>query len=179
MLRNCHFPVRLTLLSDFYYYSFQWKHRGPQWAHPEATIYRGSKTLLPNSLRMGLQGEGWALLARFRRWRELGTLANAGWHCSSCFATVAEMQTKMHSFSHQELDKPENNNARAIMSRVRMGQACLGARIRYTTRSGQGNWMCRTISWSKIKRRGGSNTLSIVMARMLGSMIGRLPCGRA
>jgi beta-1,4-mannosyl-glycoprotein beta-1,4-N-acetylglucosaminyltransferase len=126
VLRNCHFPLRLSLLSDFYYYSFQWKHRGPQWAHPETTIYRGSKTLLPNSLRMGLQEEGWGLLMRLRRWRELGTLANAGWHCSSCFATVAEMQTKMHSFSHQELDKPENNNARAIMSRVRTGQDLFG-----------------------------------------------------
>ena len=65
-------------------------------------------------------------MARLRRWREQGTLANAGWHCSSCFATVAEMQTKMHSFSHQELDKPENNNAHAIMSRVRMGQDLFG-----------------------------------------------------
>ena len=36
------------------------------------------------------------------------------------------MQTKMHSFSHQELDKPENNNARAIMSRVRTGQDLFG-----------------------------------------------------
>ena len=36
------------------------------------------------------------------------------------------MQTKMHSFSHQELDKPENSNARAIMSRVRMGQDLFG-----------------------------------------------------
>ena len=111
VLRNCQFPVRLTLLSDFYYYSFQWKHRGPQWAHPEATIYRGSRTLLPNTLRMGLLEEGREPLARLRKWRESGTLANAGWHCSSCFATVAEMQTKMHSFSHQELDTPENNDA--------------------------------------------------------------------
>jgi beta-1,4-mannosyl-glycoprotein beta-1,4-N-acetylglucosaminyltransferase len=126
VLRNCQFPAQLTLLSDFYYYSFQWKHRGSQWAHPEATVYRGSKTLLPNALRMGLLEEGWEPLARLRKWRELGTLANAGWHCSSCFATVAEMQTKMHSFSHQELDTPENNNARAIMSRVRTGQDLFG-----------------------------------------------------
>jgi beta-1,4-mannosyl-glycoprotein beta-1,4-N-acetylglucosaminyltransferase len=126
VLRNCQFPARLTLLSDFYYYSFQWKHRGPQWAHPEATVYRESRTLLPNALRMGQLEEGWEPLARLRRWRERAKLANAGWHCSSCFATVAEMQTKMHSFSHQELDTPANNDARAIMSRVRTGQDLFG-----------------------------------------------------
>jgi beta-1,4-mannosyl-glycoprotein beta-1,4-N-acetylglucosaminyltransferase len=127
VLRNCEFPARLTLLSDFYYYSFQWRHRGPQWAHPEATIYRGAETLAPETLRMGkLEDTIWAPLARLKRWRDRGTLAKAGWHCSSCFATVAEMQTKMHSFSHQELDTPENSNARAIMARVRTGQDLFG-----------------------------------------------------
>lgn len=126
VLRHCEFPPRLTLRSDFYYYSFQWRHRGPQWAHPEATVYRGSETLLPNTLRQGLLDEGWAPLASFRRWRDRGTLLNAGWHCSSCFATVAEMQTKLHSFSHQELDTPENSDARVMMGRVREGKDLFG-----------------------------------------------------
>jgi beta-1,4-mannosyl-glycoprotein beta-1,4-N-acetylglucosaminyltransferase len=127
VLRNCLFPTRLTLLSDFYYYSFQWRHRGPQWAHPEATLYRGAATLAPETLRMGkLEASLWSPLAHLKRWRDRATLANAGWHCSSCFATVAEMQTKMHSFSHQELDTPENSNARAIVGRVRTGQDLFG-----------------------------------------------------
>lgn len=126
VLRHCDFPARLTLRSDFYYYSFQWRHRGPQWAHPEATVYKGKDTLLPNSLRQNLLDEGWAPLAALRRWRDHGTLANAGWHCSSCFATVAEMQTKLHSFSHQELDTEENRDKKVILSRVREGKDLFG-----------------------------------------------------
>ncbi|KAK5107870.1 hypothetical protein LTR62_000580 [Meristemomyces frigidus] len=36
VLRKCAFPERLTLRSHFYYYSFQWRHRGDQWPHPQA-----------------------------------------------------------------------------------------------------------------------------------------------
>ncbi|KAK3626879.1 hypothetical protein LTR56_012719 [Elasticomyces elasticus] len=39
LLRYCDFPSRLTLRTHFYYYSFQWYHRGKQWAHPDATIF--------------------------------------------------------------------------------------------------------------------------------------------
>lgn len=128
LLRYCDIPPRLTLRTDFYYYSFQWRHRGPQWSHPDATVYRGPNTLLPNDLRQGLLGTGFAPIASFRRWRNRATLWNAGWHCSSCFATVDEMRTKMKSFSHQSLNTAGNRDAKLIMDRVRNGKDLFGRR---------------------------------------------------
>lgn len=126
LLRYCRVPARLTLRTQFYYYSFQWLHRGPQWAHPDATVYRGSGTIMPNDLRQGLLGEGWAPVAALRRWWDRGTLWNAGWHCSSCFATVADMRTKMHSFSHQGWNTARNRDARTLIHRVRHGLDLFG-----------------------------------------------------
>jgi len=126
LLRYCLIPARLTLRSQFYYYSYQWRHRGPQWAHPDATVYRGDMTIMPNDLRQGLLGRGWAPLASIRRWWDRGTLWNAGWHCSSCFASVAEMRTKMHSFSHQGWNTADNRKLRTLIDRVRHGLDLFG-----------------------------------------------------
>lgn len=38
VLRECNYPRRLTLRSDMFYYSFQYLHKGKQWAHPQATF---------------------------------------------------------------------------------------------------------------------------------------------
>lgn len=128
LLRHCDFPTRLTLRSRFYYYSFQWRHRGKQWAHPEATVFGSSvaNTLPPHDLRLNLLGPGFPPLSALRRLGQHGTLWDAGWHCSSCFATVAEMQTKMESFSHQELNTPENRDADALVERVKQGLDLFG-----------------------------------------------------
>ncbi|KAK6001622.1 hypothetical protein QM012_002953 [Aureobasidium pullulans] len=126
LLRYCDVPARLTLRTQFYYYSFQWRHRGPQWAHPDVTVYRGPDTLMPNDLRQGLLENGWSIITAVRRWRDRGTLWNAGWHCSSCFATVAEMHTKMHSFSHQGWNTAENRDSRTLIDRVRQGLDLFG-----------------------------------------------------
>jgi beta-1,4-mannosyl-glycoprotein beta-1,4-N-acetylglucosaminyltransferase len=105
-LRNCEFPDRVTLRSRFFYYSFQWQHLGDEWHHPQATFYAGlNETILPEDLRMGGGQDIW----------------NAGWHCSSCFSTVAEMATKIESFSHTEYNQPEFREPREIVSRVRNG----------------------------------------------------------
>lgn len=122
LLRHCSIPARLTLRTSFYYYSFQWRYRGPQWSHPDATVYQGHKTILPNDLRQNLLGGGWAPIASLRRWWDSGTLWNAGWHCSSCFASVAEMRTKMHSFSHQKWNTANNRELDTIVDRVRNGK---------------------------------------------------------
>lgn len=37
VLKECNYPRRLTLRSDMYYYSYQFLHKGKQWAHPQAT----------------------------------------------------------------------------------------------------------------------------------------------
>jgi len=128
LLRYCNFPQRLTLRSHFYYYSFQWLHRGEQWPHPQATTFGDSvkSTLAPNDLRMNLLGSGTFPFASMSRWWNTATLWNAGWHCSSCFSTVKEMQTKMQSFSHQKWNTEDNRDARTMVHRVRNGLDLFG-----------------------------------------------------
>lgn len=127
LLRYCDFPKRLTLRSQFFYYSFQWLHRGEQWAHPQATVFRGlSNTISPKDLRNGEGGPGWRLLQPLRRWWQKADLWNAAWHCSSCFSTISEMQTKMSSFSHTPWNTEENRDPRTIVARVRNGTDLFG-----------------------------------------------------
>eukprot|EP00759_Apiculatamorpha_spiralis_P032082 PhF_6_TR33675/c1_g1_i15/m.49320/K00737/MGAT3; beta-1,4-mannosyl-glycoprotein beta-1,4-N-acetylglucosaminyltransferase len=45
------------------------------------------------------------------------TIKNAGWHCSWCFATFDRYLEKMGSFSHVEIDTPENRD----LNRVKKG----------------------------------------------------------
>ncbi|KAK4035056.1 glycosyltransferase [Parachaetomium inaequale] len=117
LLRACHFPRRLTLYSRFYYYSFQWLHRGPEWPHPQATYYQGlRRTLLPNDLRIA-DGGMWP----FREW-EKGGLRNASWHCSSCFETVGELLGKMAAFSHTSMNARKYRDKERIVDRIRRGK---------------------------------------------------------
>ncbi|KAL2270178.1 hypothetical protein VTJ83DRAFT_2362 [Remersonia thermophila] len=107
----------------FYYYSFQWLHRGPEWPHPQATYYQGLQgTVLPEDLRMGIGGKGPWPLRELRRWWERGGVSNASWHCSSCFATVGEVVGKMGSFSHVGLNKARFRERGWIVERVRNGR---------------------------------------------------------
>lgn len=135
LLRLCSIPQRLTLRSQFYYYSFQWRHRGPQWAHPDATLYRGASTLLPNDLRQGLLPTSTSTglfsplktpLASLSRYWARATLHNAAWHCSSCFSTLSEVLTKMSSFSHQGWNSAANRDRETIVERVRKGLDLFG-----------------------------------------------------
>jgi beta-1,4-mannosyl-glycoprotein beta-1,4-N-acetylglucosaminyltransferase len=117
VLRACAFPRRTTLRSRFYYYSFQWRHRGPDWPHPQATYYQGAgRTLLPNDLRIA-DGGMWP----FREW-EKGELANASWHCSSCFGRVDDMLGKMASFSHTSMNAERFRDRDRMVERVRNGR---------------------------------------------------------
>jgi beta-1,4-mannosyl-glycoprotein beta-1,4-N-acetylglucosaminyltransferase len=76
VMRNCDFPYRLTLRSQFFYYGFQWRHVGENWAHPQATSYRGPEgTILPQDLRNG-EGGNWLMA-----WWHKADLWNSGWHC--------------------------------------------------------------------------------------------------
>ncbi|KAI1086073.1 glycosyltransferase family 17 protein [Rostrohypoxylon terebratum] len=116
ILKACQFPRRLTLRSHFYYYSFQYLHRGTQWAHPQATYYQGWRTILPVNLRNsdgGLQP-----LIKM----EKGDLFDAGWHCSTCFSTVNEVLTKLSSFSHVWLNQEVFRDRDRIADRVRNGK---------------------------------------------------------
>ncbi|KAL7628196.1 hypothetical protein AAE478_002394 [Parahypoxylon ruwenzoriense] len=116
VLKSCNFPRRLTLRSHFYYYSFQYLHKGTQWPHPQATYYQGWRTIPPVNLRNsdgGLQP-----LIKL----EKGDLWSAGWHCSTCFSTVAEVLTKMSSFSHIWLNQEVYRDRDRIADRVRNGK---------------------------------------------------------
>jgi len=115
LLRNCKYPRRLTLRSRFYYYSFQWLHRGDEWHHPQATIYEGDKTILPENLRMGY-GENTNEIEL-----DKADLWNASWHCSSCLATIEEMVIKLASFSHTTYNLPEFRDPEGIVHRVKNG----------------------------------------------------------
>lgn len=126
LLRHCDFPPRLSLHSQFFYYSFQWRHRGPEWNHPDATTYRHDATLTPTQLRQGLLAPGWPLFNNLQRWRQQATLSNAGWHCSTCLATVAEVREKLRGFSHTTLNTPENRNATVMAQRIHNGEDIFG-----------------------------------------------------
>ncbi|KAK4192814.1 glycosyltransferase [Podospora australis] len=115
-LRQCQYPRRLTLRSRFYYYSFQFLHRGEEWAHPQATYYQGlAKTILPNDLRIGDGPWPWKLF-------EKGNFKNASWHCSSCFETMDEFLTKMKSFAHTSMNAERFREKKRIADRVRNGK---------------------------------------------------------
>jgi beta-1,4-mannosyl-glycoprotein beta-1,4-N-acetylglucosaminyltransferase len=116
VLRNCDYNRRLTLRSRFYYYSFQWLHEGEEWPHPQATYYEGENTIRPADLRNGEGGSNTLM-----RKLEKADLDNAAWHCSSCFATLWEMQNKMSSFSHTALNKEQFRERAGIIRRVRNG----------------------------------------------------------
>ena len=116
IMRNCDFHRRLSLRSQFYYYGFQFLHKGPEWEHPQATTFQGrSSTILPADLRNGEGGN------RLVGWWDKADLWNAGWHCSSCFATIEDMLTKMKSFSHISLNQEQFRNPARIVDRVRKG----------------------------------------------------------
>lgn len=127
LLRHCEFPRRLTLRSQFYYYSFQWLHEGEQWPHPQATIYQGvNDTISPKDLRNGESSHGWLFSNDIRRKSEKAELWDAAWHCSSCFATLDEMRTKLTSFSHTPWNTAENRDEKTMLNRVRQGQDLFG-----------------------------------------------------
>jgi beta-1,4-mannosyl-glycoprotein beta-1,4-N-acetylglucosaminyltransferase len=116
ILKACEFPSRLNIRSDFFYYSFQLRHKGLQWAHPQATTYHGSKTILPVNLRNG-DGGIQALIKM-----DTADLWNAGWHCSSCFASMDELLTKLSSFSHQWMNAEKFRDKERIASYIRDGK---------------------------------------------------------
>lgn len=120
-LRACTFPRRLTLYSQFYYYSFQFRKTGSEWQHPQATFYEGQQqTLKPDDLRSGKGG--FPVL----RWFETGSYANSSWHCSSCFDSIELFLNKMASFSHKWMNGAQFRDRDKIAAAVREGQDLWG-----------------------------------------------------
>ena len=46
---------------------------------------------------------------------------NAGWHCSNCFSTMAELRRKVESYSHQEFNLPRYKTKEHLINVVRNG----------------------------------------------------------
>ncbi|SPN96521.1 related to beta-1,4-mannosyl-glycoprotein 4-beta-N-acetylglucosaminyltransferase [Cephalotrichum gorgonifer] len=115
-LRHCEFPRRLTLRSQFYYYSYQFRHRVRDWPHPEATFFDGRSTVLPTNLRNGDGG-----LQPLIYW-DKADMENAGWHCSSCFRTLEELLDKMGSFSHTWMNRKKYRDPQRIVDRISQGR---------------------------------------------------------
>jgi len=109
-LRNCAFPPRVTLMGQFYYYSFQWLNRKAQWPHPQATYYAGpDDTIKPEDLRNN-------------KHQPYFQLYNAAWHCSSCFSTMAGLVDKIESFSHKAYNHPYILNLTKLLEKIRWGE---------------------------------------------------------
>ena len=107
VLRNCAFPPRVTLRSQMYYYSYQWLHRGDLWHHPQATYFDGPEiTVKPESLRMDKADV---------------ELYMSGWHCSSCFRTIADLKNKITSFSHKSYNQPYFLDNNRLLQLIRWG----------------------------------------------------------
>ena len=53
-------------------------------------------------------------------------LKNGGWHCSWCFKSVQEYVTKLESFSHTEMDRPEFKVETSIVRKILTGQDFFG-----------------------------------------------------
>ena len=107
-LRNCAFPPRVTLRSQMYYYSYQWLHRGELWNHPQATYYNGiDNTIKPESLRVDPPD---------------AELSMAGWHCSSCFRTLAGLRNKITSFSHKVYNHPYILDNEKLVRKIQRGE---------------------------------------------------------
>jgi beta-1,4-mannosyl-glycoprotein beta-1,4-N-acetylglucosaminyltransferase len=117
LLRECRTQKRVTVRSQFYYYAFQFRHKGMEWSHPQATVYAGTNTILPADLR---NGEG-KKIHFIGTWWEKADLWNGGWHCSTCFETIGEVLSKMSSFSHVGLNAEEFRDRTRIVDRVRKG----------------------------------------------------------
>ncbi|KAK2759596.1 glycosyl transferase family 17 protein [Colletotrichum kahawae] len=109
-LRNCEVPTRVTIHSKIYYYSYQWLSRN-DWNHPQATLFRGKDTVLPDDLRSNANDH------HFNQ---------GGWHCSYCFSTTEEMAQKINSFSHSEFNKPEFKDPQWIVKVARLGHDIFG-----------------------------------------------------
>jgi beta-1,4-mannosyl-glycoprotein beta-1,4-N-acetylglucosaminyltransferase len=104
-LRNCKYPNEtIILMSDFYYFSFQYRKK-TDWGDPQTTTYLG-KSPNAESLRRG------------KVWPKLN---GAAWHCSYCFPSIKQFQNKLESFSHQEFNNARMKDPKRILRVVSEG----------------------------------------------------------
>lgn len=140
VLRNCHIPLRTTIRSRKYWYSFQYmridgpepppsddeaknqaEHPDPAmrtkkklsagnewWPHPQATVYTGGDTIMPDELRK-------------QRDQDQYVFGDGGWTCFLCDGTIAETLAKLKKAGIVWTDGPRWKTAGRVVDRVMNG----------------------------------------------------------
>ncbi|PSR97120.1 hypothetical protein BD289DRAFT_335040, partial [Coniella lustricola] len=120
VLRNCHVPERTTVRTRKYWYSFQWMKidglgttppsplTGPWWPHPQATVFQGADTILPDDLRK-------------QRSQDEYVFGDGGWTCHLCYASISETLAKMGEAGVIWFDGPKWKAAGRVVLRMMKG----------------------------------------------------------
>lgn len=121
VLRNCNIPERTTIRTRKYWYSYQYMkvvREGAQpptidagnewWPHPQATVYTGPDTLLPDDLRK-------------QRDQDQYVFGDGGWMCYLCDSTITETLAKLNSSGVIWTDGPRWKAAARVVDKVMKG----------------------------------------------------------
>lgn len=137
LVRNCAIPERTTLRTRKYWYSFEWmkidgggvtpgmdkEEEGQKdkeaeiakpasgsewWMHPQATVYRGAETVLPEELRRQREADQYVF-------------GDAGWTCYLCYGTIKETLARMGEAGVIWYDGPKWKAAGRVVHRVMEG----------------------------------------------------------
>ncbi|KAG0232141.1 hypothetical protein BGW42_008357 [Actinomortierella wolfii] len=104
---------------DFYYYSYEYKHRG-QWIGPILARFEepdvGVDPFLDDQNKLDKDGMvifdkpfwndynnmGYRMRMMLRLDQDVATVDQSCWHCSWCFPNISDVQRKANSYSHRE-----------------------------------------------------------------------------
>lgn len=118
VLRNCAIPERTTIRTRRYWYSFQYMKvanlgispdAGTEWwLHPQATVYTGADTVLPDDLRK-------------QRNQDQYVFGDGGWTCYLCDRTIMDTLAKLNKSGVIWADGPRWKAAGRVVDRVMQG----------------------------------------------------------
>lgn len=134
VLRNCHIPERTTIRTRKYWYSYQYmkiatpggllglegdsntvEHSSNMnsagdewWPHPQATVYMGADTVLPDDLRK-------------QRILDQYVFGDGGWTCHLCDNTITETLGKLNKSGIIWADGPRWKAAGRVVDKVMNG----------------------------------------------------------
>lgn len=121
VLRNCQIPERTTIRTRRYWYSYQFmkivREGAPPpsinagnewWPHPQATVYTGPDTALPDDLRK-------------QRDQDQYVFGDGGWMCHLCDNTIAETLARLNKSGVIWADGPRWKAAGRVVDKVMRG----------------------------------------------------------
>jgi len=88
---------------NIYYYSFEFLVPNKRWMTASVIPYMGGRIFLSHGM------------GRYY-------LADAGWHCSWCFPSLEDFQSKMASYSHVEHNLPQFRDPKRIQEYICAGK---------------------------------------------------------